>query len=124
MKDNQLDELLREARPVVKDDPAFLMETRRRLEQVEGIKQEVDRQHKNWRIILIVTMVAGLVLGMAAMALIFLFPEQIHGFQDGFLASVRDFLFKWRQFIVFGVAALAIGLALVLSNGKKNSIFA
>ena len=124
MKDNQLDELLRDARPVVKDDPAFLMETRRRLEQVEGIKQEVDRQHKNWRIILIVTMVAGLVLGMAAMALIFLFPEQIQGFQDGFLASVRDFLFKWRQFIVFGVAALAIGLALVLSNGKKNSIFA
>ena len=124
MKDNQLDELLREARPLVKDDPAFLMETRRRLEQVEGIKQEVDRQHKNWRIILIVTMVAGLVLGMAAMALIFLFPEQIQGFQDGFLASARDFLFKWRQFIVFGVAALAIGLALVLSNGKKNSIFA
>ena len=124
MKDNNIDELLREARPTVKNDPSFLMETRRRMEQVEGIKKEVDRQRRNSRLILIITLAAGLILGMAAMAVVFLFPEQIQGFQNGFLADVRDFLFKWRQYLVFGVAVLAIGLALVLSNGKKNSIFA
>ena len=124
MKDNKLEDLLKEAKPVVKDDPTFLMETRRRMEQVEGIKQEVDRQHKNSRIILVITLAAGLVLGMIAMAIVFLFPEQIQGFQQGFLASVRDFLFKWKHYLVFGVAALAIGLGLVLSRGKKNSIFA
>ena len=124
MKDNNLEELLREAKPVVKDDPTFLMETRRRMEQVEGIKQEVDRQHKKSRVILIVTLAAGLVLGMAAMAIVFLFPEQIQGFQDGFLASVRDFLYKYRQYVVFGVASLAIALGLVLSSSKKSSIFA
>lgn len=124
MKDNNIDELLREARPTVKNDPSFLMETRRRMEQVEGIKKEVDRQRRNSRLILIITLAAGLVLGMAAMAVVFLFPEQVQGFQNGFLAGVRDFLFKWRQYLVFGVAILAIGLALVLSNGKKSSIFA
>lgn len=124
MKDNNIDELLRKARPTVKNDPSFLMETRRRMEQVEGIKKEVDRQRRNSRLILIITLAAGLILGMAAMAVVFLFPEQIQGFQNGFLADVRDFLFKWRQYLVFGVAVLAIGLALVLSNGKKNSIFA
>ena len=124
MKDNKLEDLLREAKPVVKDDPAFLMETRRRMEQVEGIKQEVDRQNKKSRVILIVTLVCGLVLGMAAMAVVFLFPEQIQGLQSGFLAGVRDFLYKYRQFVIFGVAALAIALGLVLGSGKKNSIFA
>lgn len=124
MKDNNIDELLRKARPTVKNDPSFLMETRRRMEQVEGIKKEVDRQRRNSRLILIITLAAGLILGMAAMAVVFLFPEQIQGFQNGFLADVRDFLFKWRQYLVFGVAVLAIGLALVLSNGKKSSIFA
>lgn len=124
MKDNNLENLLREAKPVVKDDPTFLMETRRRMEQVEGIKQEVDRQHKKSRVILIVTLAAGLVLGMAAMAIVFLFPEQIQGFQNGFLASARDFLYKYRQYVIFGVAALAIALGLVLSSSKKSSIFA
>ena len=124
MKDNNIEDLLREAKPVVKDDPSFLMETRRRMEQVEGIKKEVDRQHKNMRIILVITLAAGLVLGMLAMAVVFLFPEQIQNFQEGFLANLRDFLFKWKKYIVFGVAALAIALGLVLSSGKKNSIFA
>ena len=124
MKDSNIEDILRQAKPVVKNDPAFLMETRRRMEQVEGIKQEVDRQRRRSRIILIATLVAGLVVGMAAMALVFLFPDQIQGFQNGFLASVREFLFKFRQYIVFGVAALAIALGLVLSIGNKNSIFA
>lgn len=124
MKDSNIEDILRQAKPVVKNDPAFLMETRRRMEQVEGIKQEVDRQRRRSRIILIATLVAGLVMGMAAMALVFLFPDQIQGFQNGFLASVREFLFKFRQYIIFGVAALAIALGLVLSIGNKNSIFA
>ena len=124
MKDSNIEDILRQAKPVVKNDPAFLMETRRRMEQVEGIKQEVDRQHRKSRIILIATLVAGLVVGMAAMAVVFLFPDQVQGFQNGFLASVREFLFRFRQYIVFGVAALAITLGLVLSIGNKNSIFA
>ncbi|MBR3285524.1 MAG: hypothetical protein IK119_08150 [Bacteroidales bacterium] len=123
MKDNNIEELLREAKPVVKDDPAFLMETRRRMEQVEGIKKEVDRQHKNSRIILIVTLAAGLVLGMLAMAVVFLFPEQVQGFQNGFLANVRNFLESYKQYLFFGVAALAIALGITLGTGRRNSIF-
>ena len=123
MKDNNIEELLREAKPVVKDDPAFLMETRRLMEQVEGIKKEVDRQHKNSRIILIVTLAAGLVLGMLAMAVVFLFPEPIHGFQNGFLANVRNFLESYKQYLFFGVAALAIALGVTLGSGRRNSIF-
>ena len=121
MKDNNIEDLLRQAKPVVKDDPAFLMETRRRMEQVEGIKAEVDHQRRNSRIILIVTLAAGLALGMLAMAIVFLFPAEIENFQNGFLANVRNFLYQYRQYLVYPVAALAVALSLVLTTRRNNS---
>ena len=121
MKDNNIDDLLRQAKPVVKDDPAFLMETRRRMEQVEGIKAEVDHQRWNSRIILIVTLAAGLALGMLAMAIVFLFPAEIESFQNGFPANVRNFLYQYRQYLVYPVAALAVALSLVLTTRRNNS---
>ena len=121
MKDNNIEDLLRQAKPVVKDDPAFLMETRRRMEQVEGIKAEVDHQRRNSRIILSVTLAAGLALGMLAMAIVFLFPAEIESFQNGFLANVRNFLYQYRQYLVYPVAALAVALSLVLTTRRNNS---
>lgn len=121
MKDNNIEELLRQAKPIVKDDPTFLMETRRRMEQVEGIKAEVDRQRKSSRIILIVTLAAGLALGMLAMAIVFLFPAEIKSFENGFLANVRDFLYQYKQYLVYPVAALAVALSLVLTTRRSNS---
>ena len=55
-KDN-IEEFLRENRPIVKEDPTFLLETNRRLKSVEGIKAEVDRQRVSGRMTLIVTLV-------------------------------------------------------------------
>jgi hypothetical protein len=121
MKDNNIEELLRQAKPAVKDDPAFLMETRRRMEQVEGIKAEVDHQRRHSRIILIVTLAAGLALGMLAMAIVFLFPAQLEGFQNGLLADVRNFLYQYKQYLVYPVAALAVALSLVLTTRRSNS---
>jgi hypothetical protein len=48
---NEIDEFLRANKPAVKDDPTFLLETRRRLEAVEGIKAEVDRQRSRGRLV-------------------------------------------------------------------------
>ena len=47
---NEIDEFLRANKPAVHDDPTFLLETRRRLEAVEGIKAEVDRQRSRGRL--------------------------------------------------------------------------
>ena len=122
MKENNIEDILRQAKPVVKNDPAVLMETRRRLEQVEGIKEEVDRQHRNSRIILIITLAAGLALGMLAMALVFLYPSLFQGFDSSFLAGIKDFLVKWKQFLPYPVAAIAIALSLVLTLKPKESL--
>ena len=122
MNDKNIEDLLKAGRPVVKDDPTFLMETRRRMEQVEGIKEEVDRQGKKSRIILVVTLVVGLVLGMLATAVIFLFPNLIQDFENSFLAPLRDFLFQWKEYLFFAVAALAVALGLVLGTDRKGSL--
>lgn len=122
MNDKNIEDLLKAGRPVVKDDPTFLMETRRRMEQVEGIKEEVDRQGKKSRIILVVTLVVGLVLGMLATAVIFLFPNLIQDFENSFLAPLRDFLFQWKEYLFFAVAALAVALGLVLGTDRKSSL--
>ena len=121
MKEKNIEDLLRQAKPVVKDDPAFLMETRRRMEQVEGIKAEVDHQRRNSRIILIVTLAAGLALGMLAMAIVFLFPAEIESFQNGFLANIRNFLYQYRHYLVYPVAAIAVALSLVLTTRHSSS---
>ena len=123
MKDNNIEDLLREARPVVKDDPAFLMETRRRMEQVEGIKSEVDHQVKLSRRILIGTLIAGLVLGMLAMAFVFLYPSLAQDLEKNVLSRVRDFLFEWKEYLAFLIAALAVTLGLVLASERKDSLF-
>ena len=51
MKDD-IDDILRDNIPRIKRDPLFLQETLRRMDLVEGIKEEVDRQHRRDRFVL------------------------------------------------------------------------
>jgi len=116
----EIEDFLRENKPLVKDDPTFILETSRRMKQVEGIKAEVDRQRSYGRKALIVALVIGLAVGVLATALAFLYPidpSTIGG--EGVWKSVRLFLQEYRQYLVYPVAALAIALSLVIS--KKMS---
>ncbi len=56
----EIEDFLRENRPITKDDPTFILETQRRMEQVEGIKGEVDRQRRHGRVALILALAVGL----------------------------------------------------------------
>lgn len=117
-----LEDFLRNNKPVVKDDPAFLLKTRRRMEAVEGIKAEVDRQRSHGRKALIAALIVGLAIGAAATAMAYLYPVDANSVGEGLLDSARAFLTTWKQYLVFVVAALAITLGLVLTRGSKNSI--
>lgn len=117
----EIDEFLRENKPALKDDPTFLLETRRRLEQVEGIKAEVDRQRSHGRVALIIALVAGLALGVFATTVAFLYPVDLQSVGGGFLQNVRVFLETWKYYLVYPVAALAITLSLVLTLGGRKT---
>lgn len=117
----EIDDFLRENKPVVKDDPAFLMETRRRMKDVDGIKEEVDRQRSRGRVTLIATLVTGLVLGVLVTALAFLYPVDTQSVGDGLWQALRTFLDTWKQYLVYPVAAIAVTLSLVLTLGGKKA---
>ncbi|MCR5548713.1 MAG: hypothetical protein K6F25_08170 [Bacteroidales bacterium] len=115
----EIEDFLRENKPAVKDDPTFILETGRRMDQVEGIKAEVDRQRSHGRIALIVALVAGLVLGVLATALAFLYPIDPAAAGESTWQDIRLFLQDNRQYLVYPVAVLAVALGLLL--GRKAS---
>lgn len=117
----EIDEFLRENKPEVKDDPTFLLETRRRMEAVEGIKSEVDRQRSRGRVALVVALAVGLALGVLATALAFLYPVDVASVQDGLWQNARVFLDAWKQYLVILVAALALTLSLILTRNRSTS---
>ena len=120
----EIEDFLRENKPVVKDNPTFILEARRRMEAVEGIKAEVDRQRGYGRLALIITLMAGLLLGVVATAIAFLYPIDPESVGKGVLVSIRLFLTTWKQYLLLPVALLAIAMSMVLMSGKRGkSIF-
>ena len=120
----EIEDFLRENKPVVKDNPTFILEARRRMEAVEGIKAEVDRQRCYGRLALIITLMASLLLGVVATAIAFLYPIDTESVGKGVLDSIRLFLTTWKQYLLLPVALLAIAMSMVLMSGKRGkSIF-
>ena len=116
----EIDEFLRENKPAVKDDPTFLLETRRRLDTVEGIKAEVDRQRSRGRLALVWALAIGLAVGVFATAIAFLYPVDATSVGEGVWDSLRVFLATWKQYLLLPVAALAVILGIVLSKSGKT----
>ena len=117
-KDN-IEEFLRGHKPQVKDDPTFLLETQRRMKQVEGIKAEVDRQRSHGRITLIVTLIIGIVIGVMATFIGYICPFNLGNMKEGAMAGIILFLTTWKQYFFILAAALFVSLALLLSRTRK-----
>ena len=106
----------------MKDIEDFLREAQRRMDAVEGIKAEVDRQRSYGRVVLIVTLAIGLAAGVLVTALAFLYPIDAESVGEGLWQSVRLFLDTWKQYLVFPVALLAVALGLVLSKRSGKAV--
>ena len=119
---NEIDNYLREHKPDVKEDPTFLLETKRRLDAVEGIKAEVDRQRSSGRIALVIALAAGLAVGVLLTLFAYLYPVHSIPAGEGFLENARVFLDSWKQYLILPVAALAITLGLVLSKDRRKTV--
>lgn len=119
MKD--LEQYLRDNKPMVKEDPTFILKTRQKMEAVEGIKTEVDRSRRSGRRALIIALVAGLVLGALATAVGFLYPVDSESVGQSVMNSIRLFLQDYREYLLLPTALLAIALGLVLIK-KPTSV--
>ena len=121
MNDNQLESYLRENKPRPEQDPTFILETRRRMAEVEGIKSEVDRTRHTGRSALIIALVVGIAIGVSAAALAYLFPVKPEFDGIGWVANLRVWLQANRQYLLLPVAALITALALVLTRRREAS---
>ena len=109
MNENDLNILLRTNKPVVKDDPAFMLKARQRMSAVEGIKNEVDRQRKHGLITLSVTLLIGVAAGIIITVCLLLAP----------IDSILAFVEKWK--LCLGIAA-SIAFALISIILGDNSL--
>ena len=118
MKDN-IEHFLRGNRPKVKDNPTFLLEVQQKLQTVEGIKAEVDRQRKFGRFALISALVLGLLVGAMGMCLAYFYPIDAEILSDSsFISSIRTFFETYQQYLLLPIAACAIGLGLSFARVK------
>lgn len=122
MNNNDIESILRDSKPQVKDNPAFLLEVQQKMRAVEGIKNEVDRQRRHGRTALILALVSGLILGAVAMSLAYLYPIDITTISDGILSDIRIFLESYRQYLLLPIAICAISLGIVFGTRQQNSM--
>ena len=117
----EIEDFLRETRPVPDDKPTFILETKNLLEAVEGIKAEVDRQRHHGRVALIVALTLGLTVGGLATVIAFLYPVDAASVHEGLWNSVCAFLHFNRQYLMLPVALIALSLAVVVSRKSYSS---
>ena len=106
MNEINIDEFLRKNKPMVKDDPAFTLNVQRKLDAVEGIKNEIDRQRRHGRSVILVTLFIGAATGIMVTIIVMLFPL---GNIKSRLADILASLAPWKPYIAIA-AAIAVSL--------------
>ncbi len=118
MKNTDIDSFLRENKPQVKENPTFLLEVQRKMFAVDGIKSEVDRQRKYGRNVLIVTLFAGLLLGIGIAALAYFYPINPESVEENIIADIKAAIDPWKQYILLFIAGCSIIIGVMLSTRK------
>ncbi len=119
MKNNDIESILRDSRPQVKENPAFLLEVQQKMRAVEGIKNEVDRHRRCGRSAIVVALVLGLIAGALAMSLAYLYPIDPSVITDSIISDIRVFIESYRHYLLLPIAGCAIALGLILGRQKS-----
>ena len=118
MKNKDIESILRDSKPQVKDNPAFLLKVQQKMRAVEGIKNEVDRQRRYGRSSVIVSLVLGLIVGAMSMSLAYLYPIDPSAINDSLISDIRVFMESYKQYLLLPVAGCAIALGMILGRQK------
>lgn len=122
MKNTDIESLLRENKPQVKDNPTFLLEVQQKMRAVDGIKSEVDRQRRYGHQALVIALVAGLVLGSIVAMLAYLYPINPEMLGESLIADIKMALDPWKHYVLIFMAICGITLGVIYSVRKENTI--
>ena len=115
MKNTDIEDLLRENKPQVSDNPTFLLEVQQKMRAVDGIKSEVDRQRRYGNQALVITRVAGLILGGIVATLAYLYPINPDLLGESLIADIKMALDPWKHYVLIFMAICAITLGVIYS---------
>ena len=120
MKNTDIESLLRENKPQVRDNPTFLLEVQQKMRAVDGIKSEVDRQRHYGHQALVIALVAGLILGSIAATLAYLYPINPELLGESLIAEIKMALDPWKHYVLILVATCAVTLGIIYSFRKEK----
>ena len=115
MKNTDIESLLRENKPQVKDNPTFLLEVQHKMRAVDGVKSEVDRQRRYGHQALVIALVAGLILGGIVTTLAYLYPINAELLDESLIADIKMVLDPWKHYVLIFMAICAITLGVIYS---------
>ena len=122
MKNTDIESLLRENKPQVKDNPTFLLEVQQKMRAVDGIKSEVDRQRRYGHQALVIALVAGLILGGIVATLAYLYPIAPDSIGESLITDIKMVLDPWKHYVLIFMAICAITLGVIFSSKKGNIV--
>ena len=122
MKNTDIESLLRENKPQVKENPTFLLEVQQKMHAVDGIKSEVDRQRRYGHQALVIALVAGLILGGIVATLAYLYPINPELLGESLIADIKMALDPWKHYVLIFMAICAITLEVIFSSKKGNIV--
>ena len=122
MKNTDIESLLRENKPQVKENPTFLLEVQQKMRAVDGIKSEVDRQRRYGHQALVIALVAGLILGGIVATLAYLYPINPDLLGESLIADIKMALDPWKHYVLIFMAICAITLGVIFSSKKGNIV--
>ena len=121
MKNTDIESLLRENKPQVRDNPTFLLEVQQKMRAVDGIKSEMDRQRRYGHHALVIALVAGLILGSIVATLAYLYPINPELLGESLIADINMALDPWKHYVLLLVAMCAVTLGVIYSFRKEKS---
>ena len=122
MKNTDIESLLRENKPQVKDNPTFLLDVQHKMRAVDGVKSEVDRQRRYGHQALVIALVAGLILGGIVTTLAYLYPIAPDSIGESLITDIKMVLDPWKHYVLIFMAICAITLGVIYSVRKGNMI--
>ena len=120
MKNDNIESFLRNNKPQVEDNPTFLLEVRQKINAVDGIKSEVDRQRRTGRVALVAALVIGLFMGIFAMFIVWLYPVSTPEVGLELISKIQSAIEPYKQYLLLPIAGCAISLGVIFGRQKSD----